>query len=264
MPEGSGKDQKRENAVKSYLDLEIRHFPPKPNYKARKQKAPKKPKPSHYDDEGFMKAWFPDPRCIRLSDMAARLQAPLYAIRYAIQAGKLCVIMDTQAIPWVMKDLKYKRFSELVRAEKNNAKRKEYTKQNAGEKEMKHRESEIQKAFFRLINASPLRGYVWATPNGGYRNKITASNMKAEGQMAGVWDVFVALPVHRSGGGYGCCGLFIEFKVPPQKSAENRLTDSQIEFRDRLDMNYDFQIHTDAIEAFEAVQRYAAGNVLQK
>lgn len=82
--------------------------------------------------------------------------------------------------------------------------------------------------------------------------------------MAGVWDVFVALPVHRSGGGYGCCGLFIEFKVPPQKSAENRLTDSQIEFRDRLDMNYDFQIHTDAIEAFEAVQRYAAGNVLQK
>lgn len=118
---------------------------------------------------------------------------------------------------------------------------------------MKHRESDIQKAFFRLINASPLRGYVWATPNGGYRNKITASNMKAEGQMAGVWDVFVAIPTTCEES-----GLFIEFKAPPEKSAERRLTEAQREFRQRLQHWYGFQVHTDAIEAFEAVKLYAS------
>jgi hypothetical protein len=127
---------------------------------------------------------------------------------------------------------------------------------------MKHRESDIQKAFFRLINASTLRGYVWATPNGGYRNKITASNMKAEGQMAGVWDVFIALPRMYEPAGVDawpqyCGGLFIEFKVPPQPSAEKRLTESQVEFRERLQGNYAFQIHTDAAQAFESVKEYA-------
>jgi hypothetical protein len=126
------------------------------------------------------------------------------------------------------------------------------------EHEMKHRESDIQKAFFRLINASPLRGYVWATPNGGYRNKITASNMKAEGQMAGVWDVFVAIAdMYGQSGMYQTCGLFIEFKTPPGKSAEKRLTDPQREFRERLQGNYAFQIHTDAVQAFESVKEYA-------
>jgi hypothetical protein len=122
---------------------------------------------------------------------------------------------------------------------------------------VKHRESDIQKAFFRLISASPLRGYVWATPNGGRRDNITASFMKAEGQMAGVWDVFVAVPKISKAFDAFTGGMFIEFKVPPQKSAEKRLTESQQEFRERLGCAYEFQVHTDAVEAFEAVKKYA-------
>lgn len=123
---------------------------------------------------------------------------------------------------------------------------------------MKRREHDIQTAFFRLIRTDPnLRGYVWATPNGGYRNKITASAMKAEGQEAGVWDVFVAIPKNAVGTGRAIGGLFVEFKVPPQSSAEKRLTESQAKFRKRLQGTYNFQIHTDAVEAYEAVKQYA-------
>ena len=49
---------------------------------------------------------------------------------------------------------------------------------------------------------------MFAIPNGGLRNKITAANLKAEGVKSGVPDIF--LPVPR-----GCwLGLFIEMKKP--------------------------------------------------
>lgn len=118
---------------------------------------------------------------------------------------------------------------------------------------MRHTESDIQKAFFRIIAYSPHKGKVWATPNGGHRNKITASNMKAEGQMPGVWDVFVAIPSQ------GYHGMFIEFKRPPQSSAEKRLTPAQVEFRERLKADYRFEVHTDAAAAFEALRWYTDG-----
>jgi hypothetical protein len=110
-------------------------------------------------------------------------------------------------------------------------------------------ESAIQKAFFRAVRAMPFSGFVWATPNGGYRNKITASNMRGEGQMAGVWDVFVCLP--RS----GYHGMFIEFKRPG-----GRLTQSQKEFQARIEPEgYRFEVHTEAAAAFEAVKNYING-----
>ena len=119
---------------------------------------------------------------------------------------------------------------------------------------MRHTESAIQQSFFRLIaHDANLRGYVWATPNGGHRNKITAATMKAEGQMPGVWDVFVAIPSQ------GFHGMFIEFKVQPQRSAEKRLTGPQQEFRARLREWYRFEVHTDAIEAYQAVKSYVYG-----
>lgn len=119
---------------------------------------------------------------------------------------------------------------------------------------MRQTEHNIQFAFFNAIRRSPFAGYVWATPNGGYRNKITASNMRKEGQMPGVWDVFVAIPAQ------GYHGMFIEFKRPPQSSATKRLTEAQMDFGGRMESKgYRCEIHTSAGEAFEAVKRYAEG-----
>lgn len=117
----------------------------------------------------------------------------------------------------------------------------------------RHTESDIQKAFFRAVAYSPWVGRIWATPNGGLRNKITAATMKAEGVLAGVWDVFVAIPAH------GYHGMFIEFKRPPQSSARTRLTDQQLAFAERMGHDYRMEVHTDAAEAFAAVKDYLEG-----
>ena len=47
----------------------------------------------------------------------------------------------------------------------------------------------------------------FAIPNGGYRNKITASKLKKEGVTAGVPDLFIAEPR------FDISGLFIEMKT---------------------------------------------------
>jgi hypothetical protein len=49
--------------------------------------------------------------------------------------------------------------------------------------------------------------FMFAIPNGGERNKIVAGNLKAEGVRAGVWDIFLPIPVRLSH------GMFIEMKV---------------------------------------------------
>jgi hypothetical protein len=49
---------------------------------------------------------------------------------------------------------------------------------------------------------------MFAIPNGGVRDKITAARLKAEGVKSGVPDI--CLPVAR----HGCHGLFIELKRP--------------------------------------------------
>ncbi len=82
-------------------------------------------------------------------------------------------------------------------------------------------ESDLQKSFIETIELIPykgrtLRDFVYAVPNGGFRTKRTASNLKKEGVKAGVPDLhcFVAVPPWHS--------LYIEMKT-----AKGDLTDSQ-------------------------------------
>lgn len=72
-------------------------------------------------------------------------------------------------------------------------------------------ESEEQQALFRFlayrVEEYPVLDYLFAIPNGGWRNKATAGRLKAEGVKAGVPDL--CLPVAR----HGFHGLYIEMKV---------------------------------------------------
>lgn len=47
---------------------------------------------------------------------------------------------------------------------------------------------------------------LFAIPNGGHRNKVTAAILKSEGVTSGVPDLFFAFP------SAGCSGLFLEMK----------------------------------------------------
>ncbi len=89
-------------------------------------------------------------------------------------------------------------------------------------------EAQIQSAFFVwLAVAYPdVRLCSMAIPNGGSRNIIEATNLKRQGVLKGVPDVFIAIPSH------GYHGLWIEFK-----SATGKLSYEQISMIERLEKN---------------------------
>lgn len=82
---------------------------------------------------------------------------------------------------------------------------------------MKHEESNIQRNCIRWFRAQypEPRYLIFAVPNGGHRNRITAAIMKSEGVRAGVPDLCVI--------GQNKI-LFVEMK-----SEKGRLSDSQKE-----------------------------------
>lgn len=87
-----------------------------------------------------------------------------------------------------------------------------------GGKVMRHLESDIQIACVRWFryqhpSVAPL---LFAVPNGGARNAVTASILKAEGVVAGVADLLLLVP---SGGWHG---LAIEMKTPTGRQSESQ------------------------------------------
>jgi len=81
-------------------------------------------------------------------------------------------------------------------------------------------EHELQRSFFvwlsNYILDCPNLTLAHAIPNGGSRDKITASQLKAEGVKSGIPDVNIPIP----SGKYH--GLFIEFKVKTNKPSEDQ------------------------------------------
>ena len=71
-------------------------------------------------------------------------------------------------------------------------------------------EDQEQAALFRwasmMVKTYPALDNLFAIPNGGYRNKVTACMLKVTGTKPGVPDIFLAYPRN------GYSGLFIEMK----------------------------------------------------
>jgi len=85
---------------------------------------------------------------------------------------------------------------------------------------VKQTEHEEQKKLFtwaKLQSAKhPQFTMMFAIPNGGHRNIVTATKLKAEGVKSGVPDIFLAYPsIHAH-------GLFIEMKSVKGKVSENQ------------------------------------------
>lgn len=93
-------------------------------------------------------------------------------------------------------------------------------------------EGQEQAVLIRWLLGEKMRGEpvgelydaIYHVPNGGQRNKKTASDLKKQGVKAGVSD----LPVRQARGGWH--GLYLEFKATPPRDAA--LAPSQFEWLD--------------------------------
>ena len=83
---------------------------------------------------------------------------------------------------------------------------------------MRHIEENTQIACVRWFNLQypEYRGLLYAVPNGGARNKVEAAKLKAEGVVAGVADLILAIPRN----GFGC--LCIEMKTDKGRQSESQ------------------------------------------
>lgn len=93
---------------------------------------------------------------------------------------------------------------------------------------------------------------LFAIPNGGLRNKITAAKLKKEGVKTGVADLCLAIP----SGEYH--GLFLEMKRQKggQQSEEQRIFEAMV-----TKMNYRYAIAKGAGEAIRIITEYMRGVV---
>jgi hypothetical protein len=107
-------------------------------------------------------------------------------------------------------------------------------------------ESKLQQACVRWFRYQYPDILIFAIPNGGQRNKVTASILKAEGVLAGVPDLFIANPNATHS------GLFIEMKF-----GNNKPTQLQRETMTKLqDSGYDAVVCCSFDGFVEAVENY--------
>ena len=101
--------------------------------------------------------------------------------------------------------------------------------------------------------------FMHAIPNGGERNRVQASRLKAEGVKAGVPDVFLPYPRIRDNR-VQFHGLYIEFKRPKSEGkAAGRLSAEQERWRAYLlSQNFCHCVAYDYGQAVQAVVNYLA------
>lgn len=115
-------------------------------------------------------------------------------------------------------------------------------------------EAEEQSALFQwaglMKGKHPELSLLHHIPNGGYRNKQEAANLKREGVKAGVPDI--CLPVARQ----GCHGLYIELK----RKKGGRISPTQACWMERLKkQGYQVAVCYGWVEAKNIILRYLEG-----
>lgn len=91
---------------------------------------------------------------------------------------------------------------------------------------MQQNEHKEQKALIQWFRMAHPKLIMFAIPNGGARNIVTAVKLKDEGVLAGVADLFLMKPI----GKYH--GLFIEMKA-----AKGKVSDQQAYFIEQANLN---------------------------
>jgi len=114
---------------------------------------------------------------------------------------------------------------------------------------MQQLESEHQKALFEWVRLQQHKdkrySKIFAIPNGGKRDIRTATRLKQEGVLSGVWDIFVPIRMGKM------CGLWIEMK-----HGKNGLTDNQKRFRNGLEECYAFEVCYTWTKAKQVIEEY--------
>lgn len=106
---------------------------------------------------------------------------------------------------------------------------------------LKYKESDLQKSCVKYFRYRYPDLLIFSIPNGGYRNKRNARNLKLEGLVSGVPDLFI--PSHK---------LFIELKV-----GKNKLSEKQKMIIEQLrSFNYHIEVCYNIDEFIEVLNRY--------
>jgi hypothetical protein len=98
-------------------------------------------------------------------------------------------------------------------------------------------------------DAVPELHWLHAIPNGGRRDTVTAVKLQMQGVRAGVWDLFLPLPILYASP--PVCGCYIEMK-----SAKGVLSSEQKRFRDDNIAHYDFYVCCSWPQAAAVIRRY--------
>jgi hypothetical protein len=100
--------------------------------------------------------------------------------------------------------------------------------------------------------------WLYATPNGGLRDKKTGGKLKAEGVLAGVLDLFLPVTVWLTGRCFPCPGFYIEVKLPEERAKKNGgLSPAQVRFRDFVkSKGYKTKVVYATMEGIDAIREY--------
>ena len=104
--------------------------------------------------------------------------------------------------------------------------------------------------------------YMFAIPNGGLRNKVTASRLKAEGAKSGVLDILLPVPKVSKFPPFEIlyCGFFIEMKKSGLENHKNGgLSDEQVKWKGWLEsQKYFAEVHYSWLTAARSIVNYLA------